>query len=170
MSKEENNLFKVSELEYGEAYKSDYLTMYQDYVASADKISERRHTANTFSLSVNTALLAATGYMTGDAPSLLWLVALAGAVFSFTWMRLIASYRSLNTAKFGVIHQLEQRLPFAAYDEEWVQLKGGRDSDVHIPFSKVEAVVPLVFMVMHLIVFTANFVPWIYGLVTALRI
>ena len=158
MSDNDETLFKVPESEYGESYRSDYLTMYQDYVASADKISERRHQANAFFLTVNTAIIGVTGYLAGDGKNLVWLAALAGILFSFTWKRLIASYRSLNTAKFQVIHQLEQRLPFAAYDEEWVQLEHGKNSSVHTPFSKIEAAIPFVFMLLHAVVLIVNIV------------
>jgi len=161
MSNSTDNLFKVPASEYGDAYRADFLTMYQEYVASADRISERRQAANTFFLSINTALLGVTGYITGEGANLLWVAALSGVVFSFTWRKLIASYRSLNTAKFKVIHQLEQRLPFAAYDEEWAQLEHGRNSEIHIPFSKVEAWVPLVFMFLHGLVFLFNFILWV---------
>lgn len=160
MTESKDRLFKVSMDDYGDAYRADYLAMYQDYVASADTISERRHSANSFFVTVNAALLGVSGYFGGDGENLVWLAAIAGVLFSFTWRRLIQSYRSLNSAKFQVIHQLEQRLPFAAYDEEWVQLKEGKDSSVHIPFSAVEALVPTVFMLLHASVFLANFYLW----------
>ncbi len=153
-------LFKVSEAEYGDSYRADYLAMYQDYVASADTISERRNNANAFFVTVNAALLGLSGYFGGDGEKLVWLAAIAGILFSFTWRGLIKSYRSLNSAKFQVIHQLEQRLPFAAYDEEWVQLEEGKDSAVHVPFSAVEALVPMIFMLLHASVFVANFYLW----------
>jgi hypothetical protein len=129
--------------------------MYQGYVESADRISDRRHSANSFFLTVNTALLGITGYLQAADAELLWLVALAGMVLGYTWFRLIKSYRSLNTAKFKVIHEIEQQLPFALYDAEWEQLERGQDAKVHTPFSKVEATVPLVFMVLHGFAFVA---------------
>ena len=156
MTTANDNLFKVTEPEYGETYRADYLTMYQDYVASADRISERRHAANSFFLSVNTGLLGVTGYFSSGDTKLIWLAALGGVILSGTWWLLLRSYRSLNTAKFNVIHELEQRLPFSAYDEEWVHLKSGLDKSVHIPFSAVESIVPVVFVLLHTFVFLVN--------------
>jgi hypothetical protein len=52
-----------------------------------------------------------------------------------------------------VIHEIEQQLPFAPYDAEWEQLKGGKDAKIHMPFSKVEAIVPIVFMGLHGVAF-----------------
>jgi hypothetical protein len=157
----DGQLYKISEDSYGESYRSDFLTMYQDYVASADTISARRHGANSFFVSINTALLGVAGYFGGEAGNLIWLAALAGILFSYTWRKLIQSYRSLNAAKFKVINELEQRLPFAAYDREWVHLKGGTDSEVHTPLSAVESRVPLVFMAIHFAVFIGNFGLWV---------
>jgi hypothetical protein len=150
-----DKLLSVSEEEYGYEYRDHCLAMYQGYVESADKISDRRHSANSFFLTVNTALLGITGYLQAAGAELLWLVALAGIVLGYTWLRLIKSYRSLNTAKFKVIHDIEQQLPFALYDAEWEHLERGQDAKVHTPFSKVEATVPLVFMVLHGFAFVA---------------
>ena len=107
----EDKLLSVSQTEYGKHYRDHCLTLYQGYIESADRISERRHGANTFFLTVNTALLGITGYLQAAGAHLLWLVALAGVVLGYTWFRLIKSYRSLNTAKFKVIHEIEQQLP-----------------------------------------------------------
>ncbi|MGI9288945.1 MAG: RipA family octameric membrane protein [Pseudomonadales bacterium] len=150
----------MPESEYGTNYRADYLRMYQDYVASADKISERRHGANTYFLAINTTLLGVTGYLQGDPERLLWLAALAGVVFSYTWRRLIASYKSLNSAKFDVIQVMEQQLPLAPYYAEWKQLQ----RDKHVSFSAVESWVPLAFMVMHGIVCVVNLYSWFSSL------
>ena len=164
METSDEQLFKASREQYGDSYRSDYLTMYQDYVASADAISGRRHAANSFFVTINTGLLGVTGYLGDEAGELIWLTALAGILLSYTWRKLIQSYRSLNTAKFKVIHELEQNLPFAAYDREWVHLKGGKDSHLHSPLSAVESRVPLVFMAIHSAVFIAKFGVWIAGM------
>lgn len=138
---------------YGERYREDFLSQYKDYVASADRISERRHSANLFFMSVNTALLGITGYLTGVGDGHLWLAAIAGAAFSVTWRVLIGSYRSLNTAKFAVIHDMEQHLPLAPYDAEWAHIKAVGS---YKPFSAVESWVPLVFVVLHSVVAVVN--------------
>lgn len=161
MSSEKSNddLFKVSKEEYGPSYTADFLTMYQDYVASADAISQRRHTANTFFLSVNTGLLGLTGYLKIDGKGLVWLAAAAAVLFSYTWLSLIASYKSLNSAKFAVILDMEQRLPVAPYGAEWIKAKSG--AQPHVPFSSVESWVPKVFMALHSVVFYFSFKAWL---------
>ena len=160
----ENTLLSVAEAEYGEHYRDHCLAMYQTYVESAEKISDRRHNANTFFLTINTALLGINGYLQADGSGLLGLAALAGVVLSYTWYRLIKSYRSMNTAKFKVIHDIELRLPFSLYDAEWERLERGENPAVHTPFSKVEGWVPIVFMVLHSVAAIVIFGSHIYGI------
>jgi hypothetical protein len=94
-------LFRKSPDEYGERYRSDYIEIYKLYVTSADSISTRRQTANSFFLTLNTALLAFLGYakpsITQPIGRLTLLATLAGIVLCYTWFRLILSYKGLNS-------------------------------------------------------------------------
>jgi hypothetical protein len=163
MTGTEQTPFRVPPDEYGDAWRADYLALYNEYVASADRISDRRYTANSFFLSINTVLLGATGYLTGDGENLVWLAAFAGILFSYTWKRLIASYKSLNSAKFAVIIEMEQQLPVAPYEAEWQHLKKGMDTSAHVPFSTLESWVPMVFMLLHAVVVVVNLQAWLFG-------
>ena len=148
---------RISANDYGASYRADLLVQYQDYVASADRISDRRDRANTFFMGGNTTLLTVTGYLTGaSAEHYLWLPALAGIAFSVTWRVLIGSYRSLNTAKFAVIHDIEQQLPLAPYDAEWAHIQARGN---YRPFSVVESWVPIAFVGLHGIVACLNLYP-----------
>ena len=51
------------EEEYGENYKAHLLEQYKLYVEMADRISARRQTANSFFLSINTAIIALISYL-----------------------------------------------------------------------------------------------------------
>ncbi len=148
-----NQLFRLSSEEYGEAYQHDYLAMYQHYIDSADKISDRRHQANSLFLSINTILLAVSSdSLAGTHAPYLWVSALAGILFCYSWRLLIRQYRSLNTAKFQVVHEMEKRLPMAPYDAEWQMLGEGKDPKIHLPLSKVESMVPVIFICLHCLV------------------
>jgi hypothetical protein len=132
------------------------LAMYQMYVGMADKISERRQTANSFFLALNSAIISIGGYTavkeTVIIPTgLIWLTAAAGVMISALWFRLILSYRDLNTAKFNVIHQLEKLLPVSPYDAEWQSVGRGEKSWLYRPFSHIELWVPFGFMVIHVL-------------------
>lgn len=140
-------------------YQSHLLDQYRLYIEMADKISDRRQNANSYFLSVNTAVLAFVGYITTQpSGEYLWLLALAGVVICYLWYRLVRSYRDLNGAKFRVAHLLEKSLPARPYDYEWIELGEGHSPDLYKPVSHIEMGVPWVFMGLHLYVF-AHTVP-----------
>lgn len=145
-------LFQDSSLEGDCAY----VEQYKLYLEMLDKISERRQHANSFFLTVNTGVCAFIGYLfsndTNDNfKNFFWFVPVAGILLSYFWYRLIKSYRDLNSAKFEVVHLMEQRLPLAPYHAEWIALGEGKDSKVYVPFTHLEIWVPRSFMLMYFI-------------------
>lgn len=164
------DLFPVDEAEYGKYYQKDVLDLYQHYVESAEKISDRRHQANSLFLSINTVLLAVTSDLVASSGNwFVWVAALAGIFFSYFWRKLIQQYRSLNTAKFQVAHLIEQRLPVSPYKVEWDMLESGKNEEVHTPLTKVESAVPLVFMVLHGFVFAMGLGLFFYDIILFLQ-
>jgi len=150
----EDNLFKLSPTEYGEAYQAHLLEQYKLFVESADRISQRRQQANSFFLTINTALLAVLGgILSRGSQSLgLWWflpVAVAGLVLCYVWYRLVLSYKGLNAGKFEVIHAIEKKLPVALFDAEWRQIGEGENSTKYKPFSEIETWIPWVFMALY---------------------
>lgn len=130
------------------------IELYKFYVEMADRISARRATANSFLLAVNTFLLSflgMVGNMQGLAQSLwLYCVPAAGILICLTWVILIESYRTLNSAKFKVIHEMESQMAYAPFTKEWEYAKGG-DGVVHKPISKVEPYIPYAFMALYIV-------------------
>jgi hypothetical protein len=57
----ENSLNSLSVTQYGDQYTAHRLEQYKLYVEMADRIGARRQAANTFFLTINTALLAFLG-------------------------------------------------------------------------------------------------------------
>ena len=160
----ESALFKTEKIKYGESYDVHLFEQYKLYVEMADRISSRRQSANSFFLTVNTAVIAIIGYVqlgqtVGKSQSFYWLVSIAGMALCYTWYRLIRSYKGLNSGKFKVVHALEQRLPAAPYDAEWESLEKGKNPKLYHPFTSVEMVVPWVFFMLHFSVLIRN-VPW----------
>jgi hypothetical protein len=155
----ETDVKGLSENEYGESYRDHVIEIYKMYVEMADKISERRQSANSFFLTLNSAIVALVGYVNlsqGSTPtpsSFFWLVAISGMVLSFLWYRLIRSYKDINSGKFKVIHVIEQQLPLRPYDAEWTALGRGEDPKLYLPFTHIEIYVPWVFFLIHLFVF-----------------
>jgi hypothetical protein len=141
-----------------------YFDQYRLYLELLDKISERRQTANSFFLTVNTGLCALIGYIFSKeaAPELrplLWFIPIAGVLLSYFWLRLVQSYRDLNTAKFTVVHLIEERLLLAPYKAEWIALGEGNDPRRYRPLTHLEIWVPRSFMIMYggLLIY---FLPW----------
>lgn len=140
------------------------LEQYRLYVEMADRISARRLTANSFFLSVNTALVALLGYLrtVQEASGLghvYWLVAAAGMVLAYLWYRTVRSYQNLNSAKFGVIHEIEQALPLRPYDREWEKVGRGKNPKLYLPVTNVELAVPWVFVLLHAVALVL-LLPW----------
>ncbi len=156
---------------------STLLELYKTAVEMADRTSARRAGANSFFLTLNTALAAVVGIVSsarkpppnGNLPFFdafgLVATAVAGIVLAFVWWLLLRYYRRLNTSKFQVINKMEERLPARLFTEEWDILhpapsiasqnpsrwaRWWRREEQHREATVVEQVVPFVFMGIYL--------------------
>ena len=155
-------LFPLSVHQYGPAnYQPHVLELYKTYVQTTQETSRLRYQANTFFLSINSAIIGYVGYVgaTSNNGSNL-LVAVAGLVLCYTWHRLLKSYRQLNSAKFGVIVKLEQQLPVAAFAEEYQELKKGIGKNKYRSLSATEKNVPYIFGLLHSTSLIYFFISW----------
>ena len=152
------------------------LELYKTAVEMADRTSARRAGANSFFLTLNTALAAVVGIVSsarkppphGNLPTFdafgLVLTAAAGIVLSLTWRALLRYYRRLNGAKFEVINAMEKTLPAQPFTDEWAILqrtppdektpsrwsRWWRRKVHHREATLVEQVVPLVFVLIYI--------------------
>lgn len=137
----------------------DVIEIYKLLVEMADRVSQRRQSANSFYLTVNTAIIGASAYVIRETQDTnIWIISLAGVAICILWIRSVLSYKSLNSVKFEVITELEKQLPVAAYSNEW-RILNSKDGKRHTPFHKIEILVPLVFILLHLTQFLTVF-PW----------
>ena len=155
----EEKLLRTSREDYGDKYQDHLLEMYKLYVQSADNISSRRQSANSFFLSINTAIIGAVGYLNSEAGSYGWAVGLAGILLCVAWFRSVRAYKGLNSGKFKVIHALEAKLPVSLYDAEWEAVGRGEDPRLYLPFTRIEVWVPKIFILLHLAMILLA-VPW----------
>lgn len=141
--------------------KAQTVEIYKMLVEMADRVSQRRQTANSFYLSINTAIIGSSAYLSAFHPGWLGvcLMALAGFCVSLLWIRNIQSYKELNEGKFHVIVELEKKLPVMAFKDEWDFLHHGSRARRYKPFHSVEILVPWIFVVVHSVQFAAA-VPW----------
>lgn len=135
---------------------SERLEIYKLLVEMADRVSQRRQAANNFFLSVNTLLVGGSALLrTMKLQG--WnaiVIAIAGVAISVLWARSIASYASLNDAKFGVINDLENSLAVQPFHDEWARLhpakeQGTKAKKRHRPFHTVEVWIPWVFIMLY---------------------
>jgi hypothetical protein len=139
------------------------LELYKLAVEMADRVSARRALANTFFLTLNSALLAVIGLVppadsvralaagSGDRFGLV-LLTVAGLLLSLTWWTLLRSYRQLNQAKFMVINAMEERLPAALFSDEWRFLQAQRSRrrwHRYVELGQAERVVPLIYAAVY---------------------
>lgn len=141
-----------------EKWHSHLVDQYKLYVEMADRISQRRTTANSYFLSVNAAILAFVGYLTSkETTDHLWVIGIAGITLSLLWFSIIRSYKHLNTAKWLVVHEIEKRLPISPYDAEWDFVQRGTNPRLYRPITHIESWIPWIFAGLHLIVVLRTF-------------
>ncbi len=137
-------------------HQDHLLEQYKAYTETTDKISARRESANSFFLTVNTTLIGFVGYIgnkdTPPSNDYIWLMGVVGIVLCYIWSNMIKSYSDINTAKFAVIHAIEEKLPLSPYAAEWDAAGQGRDPKKYKPLTNVERKVPWVFLLLHVVV------------------
>lgn len=145
-------LLATAPQEYGEKYRDHLIEQYKVYLELTDRISGRRQEANTFYLTINTALVTVAGFL-ASLSGCRWVwpigIALAGMVLCFTWYRLIRSYRDLNSIKLLVVQAFERILPAKPYETEWEAVGRGANAKLYLPFTHVEMRVPWVFFSLY---------------------
>ncbi|MBN8593513.1 MAG: hypothetical protein J0M33_17290 [Anaerolineae bacterium] len=186
-------LHKLRQILFNQPYKVEMsltewrgtlFEQYKLYVEMADKISERRNTANSFFLTANTLLITIFGGLVafrseseGNRPfpivqlredPILGFVAigaaLAGVALCVTWYSLIIRYRNLNQQKFAVIQELEQHLPAKPYlAEENVPVEGNTG------LTKAERYIPIVFGFLYGAIIISLLTIYISGLIPIKR-
>lgn len=124
------------------------LEIYKLAVEMADRVSARRATANSFFLTIQTALVALLGVKEISDDS----IAGAGLLLAVAWWLLLRSYHNLNRAKFEVIADLEKKLPVQVFGPEWEKLKSARGLRArYAELGHVEQVVPAVFAAVYVV-------------------
>jgi hypothetical protein len=144
--------------EYGEKYQDHLLEQYKLFVETSQHVSDRRQNANNYLLTLNSSLvtlfvafLSTFGVRRYDV-----LIPITGCVVCFVWYSLVDSYKDLNTAKFAVIHELENQLPVALFRHEWWvcghnrQKKDKPVEDMYVPLTHLERWIPVAFVILYI--------------------
>ena len=136
--------------------KTELLEIYKLHAELADRVSQRREGANRLYVSLLTGLfvfLAAMVRYGAEAISVwvgLLVAGVLGLVLSVSWYVVIRSYRQLNTGKFKVLGDLEDKLAFPFFRREWEVLEAGENRSKYWRLTVVETFLPLLFGVVSL--------------------
>lgn len=130
-----------------------YLEIYKLHAEFADRLSQRRESANRLFMSLLTGLLAAllwlgAGDLRGSAVT--GFFGAIGVLLSAAWFVVIRSYRQLATGKFEALHELEQHLAYQFFEREWKLLREGRDFRKYWRLTVVETSLPIIFGLLFL--------------------
>ena len=142
--------------------KDSTLALFELYLATAEKVSNRRAQANAWMLSVNSAIVALYGYLQADKMAVsasqkavwLWAIPAAGALVCLAWAALLTSCRKLNRAKFDVLQQIEADLPVAVFTREREAYRKDRRRSL----SGVERFIPACFALLYGVMFVVAIV------------
>ncbi|RLI71549.1 hypothetical protein DRO97_09755 [Archaeoglobales archaeon] len=140
----------MNEKNYGEKFKEHLLEQYKLFVEMADRVSSRRIHTNMFYISLVSGLITVISVSreVGLSDStIIPAISVLGIIVCILWCIHINSYRKLNSAKFEVIHKIEQYLPYSCYHEEWKILEKNR----YVLLSKIEQFVTTIFVIIFLI-------------------
>jgi len=140
-----NSILSKNKEEYGEHYKTHIFEQYKIYVEMADRISQRRMTANAAYITIMTALLIFTRSVSGLHIIAVILLHMVELLVCFTWYYNIKSYRQLNSGKFKVIHEIESLLPLRLFEREWEILGEGKRRKSYWPLSHIEKYLPIAY-------------------------
>src|SRR4051812_35551745 len=133
--------------------KDPKLKLFELYLATAEKVSDRRAQANSWMLSVNSAIVGLYGYLQADKLAVgpaqkavwLWAIPAAGAIVCLAWAALLESYRRLNHAKSAVRAELEAALPVPPFTREREHYRAERRT----PLSRIERRIPACFFLLY---------------------
>ena len=127
--------------------KQDVLAIWQTCVEMATGVSQRRDTMNNLFVTLNIAVIAAVSWM-WDVKTVFLCV--AGLVICVVWLLYINNFKRLNTAKFRVIYDLEERLGVTPFKDEWDILKKTKR---YLEGTKLERILPIAFALGYAVVF-----------------
>jgi hypothetical protein len=139
------------------------LEEYKLYVEMADRVSARRIDASKLYIALLTGILAVIPFVLeqGTPANIQWIVltsiGILGIILCSVWILNIRSYKQLNSLKFKVIHEMEQKLTFPCYTREWEILEKQQGSRGYLRLSKIERYIPILLMIPYLILLVYMF-------------
>lgn len=137
--------------------KIDKTILFEQYriiCESADHITEKRQNMNNFYLTINSFILTVAGYFsTNNFHNLIPFFASGiGGIICVIWSTNIDSFKKLNSAKFKVIHELENHLPAQIFKKEEEYLYK------YHKLTSIEKKIPYVFLIFYIILLVMSLI------------
>lgn len=114
---------------------------YKLCVEMADRISQRRMISNSFYLTILSIIISLFSFVEISAIFFQVLFCIVGVLFSLIWYVNISIYKKMNSIKFKIINELEERLPAFAFAKEYAI----QNSTKHTKFTSIEKFAPIFF-------------------------
>jgi len=141
------------------------LKQYEIFVHGSEKVSSNRMTTNNFYLGANTALFAIAGYLSILSKSFVAIIlSCIGILLCLSWASNLASYKRLNSAKFRVIHSLEDYLPARVFTKEDEYLNS------YYTLTKLEKYIPYLFIILYGVIIFLFLTPLMIDIINNLNL
>lgn len=143
--------------------KFELIELYKLHAELADRVSQRRESANRLFVSLLTGIfiLFATflRFGTNEIPASIIMVTtgLLGTVLSTAWFIVIRSHQQLNSGKFAALYELENKLVYPFFRREWEILKNGNDPKKYWELTIVETALPYIFGLFFVVLVIVSF-------------
>jgi hypothetical protein len=119
---------------------------WQTCVEMVNALCQRRDEMNNRFCVLNTAIIGFNITMWNN--NNVWFIILIGLIICIVWIFLIINYKIIKIEKYKVISKLEENVPLKPFCKEWIYLS---ENKRYIESTKIEIVVPLIFIVMYLL-------------------
>lgn len=135
------------------------LEQYKLFVDSSHKVTEQRNDTNKFYISLLSGIITLTLLLFEKIACedyvglILRGIGVLGTVLCCAWYSNIKSYKKLNSAKFKVIHEMEQYLPINCFDKEWYILDRGKSKSKYLKLTSIEKALPILLGISYFIIF-----------------
>lgn len=131
--------------------KTELIDLYKFYYSTADGVSSKRMQANNYFFGLHGALSSVALLLQNKVN--LFLLDGITIIFIFhciIWFKSIHYYRTLNSAKFKIINDLElNNIKLSLFNKEWEIIQNGKDKNKRL--SSYEAYIPIGFVLIYTI-------------------
>ena len=138
-------------------HSAELLEQYKMFQKTSEDLVVRRQEVNSFYITVNSAMAAVLGLVLGLVHYpvnflIIGFMSIVGIILDISWIGILESYGTLNSAKMKLINLIEEQLPVPLYDLEWRIMSDKLNSRKYVSFTDSEKRVPKLFLCVYVFV------------------